>query len=107
MPPSELIEALNQLELALGINAPIGATELPPELRYFRVIAEVRKRLCPQLTLITDLSKTSQGEIVTVLTDTLIALIGNFPVPIATLAKHLAAMGIEEFCKDQSKLLKQ
>lgn len=107
MSSQELLDALAEIEQALELQPPIGAAELPPELRYFRVLAILRDHICPAVSAIVDFSKKSEGEIITILIDVLVTFLSNLPVPVATVSKHIAALGVERFCSDPSNLLKK
>jgi hypothetical protein len=102
----DLIDALEQIERELHISPPIGATGIPPEIRYFRVLTRLREMICPKALELVDRSKKSGGEIVSIIIDCLISSLGGVPLPIATLSKHIAAVGLERFCADQNSILK-
>jgi hypothetical protein len=101
----EVAEALEQIERELQFPPPIGATEIPPGIRYFRVLATLRERICPKAREVADLSKKSEGEVVAILIDCLISSLGGIPLPVATLSKHIAAIGVERFCADPNTIL--
>ena len=105
MSNQELIDALTEIEQFLELQPPIGAAELPPEIRYFRVLRIIRDHVCPAVSAIVDFSKKSEGEIVTILVDILITFMSSLPVPVATVSKHIAALGVDRFCSDPSSLL--
>lgn len=105
MPDSELLMALVEIEQAMQIQPPIGAAELPPKLRFFRVLAFLQQQICPKAEELVDLANKPEGEIVIAITDCLIATLGQIPVPITTVAKHLAKIGVKKFCEDQTALL--
>lgn len=106
MSNQELLDALSEIEQALELQPPIGAAELPPELRYFRILEFLRERICPAISTIVDFSKKPQGEIVSILIDILISQLSNVPIPVATVAKYIAILGVERFCSNPSNLLK-
>lgn len=102
---TEVAEALEQIERELQMHPPIGATDIPPEIRYFRVLTTLREKICPKAREVVDLSKKSEGEITSIIFDCLISSLGGIPLPVATLSKHIAAVGVERFCTDQNALL--
>jgi hypothetical protein len=101
----ELAEALEQIERELHLHPPIGATEIPPGIRYFRVLTRLREMICPKAREVVELSKKSEGEVVSIIIDCLISSLSHIPLPVATLSKHVAAVGVERFCADQNALL--
>ena len=105
MAEHELLEALVEIEQVLQIQPPIGAAELPPELRFFRVLGFLREQLCPKVETMIGLSNKPEGEIATVIADCLISSFGQIPLPVATVSKHLAKIGVTRFCTDQNTLL--
>jgi len=105
MPNQDLVEALDEIEQLLHIQPPIGAAELPPGVRYFRVLAALRDRLCPGISTTLEALKTPTGEIATVIADCLLSSMSQLPVPVATVARHVAALGVDKFCSDPSELV--
>lgn len=105
MAERETLDALVEFERVLQIQPPIGAAELPPELRFFRVLGILREHLCPKTETIINLASTSEGEVATVIADCLISSFGQIPLPVATISKHLAKIGIKKFCTDQNTLV--
>lgn len=105
MPDSELLTALIEIEQVMQLQPPIGASELPPKLRFFRVLALLQQQICPKASELVDLANKPEGEIVIAIADCLIATLGQIPIPVTTVAKHVAKIGVKKFCKDQTALL--
>jgi hypothetical protein len=97
--------ALIQLEEALDIGQPIGASELPDEIRFFRVLSSLRDILCPRLGLFVKAADTDAGDLAAIIADTIVSAVGKFPIPAATISKRIAAMGFDRFCEDPNELL--
>ncbi|MBI0398015.1 hypothetical protein [Cyclobacterium marinum] len=102
---NELIKALLNIEKELKIVPPMGAADLPKELRFRRVILELQKRICPQIDRILKRMKSEEVSLTTLIIDVLTASLSNIPIPIATIAKHVAAIGIVKFCKNPEEII--
>jgi hypothetical protein len=105
MADSEVREALLELEAGFGFDRPIGAAELPDQVRFFRVLAKLRDTLCPKLQSFARAADTKASDLVSVVSDTILATVGHFPVPAVTIGKHIVNIGIDQFCADPTTLL--
>lgn len=105
MTAADLREALIDIEEALDIGRPVGAAELPDEVRFFRVLISLRNILCPRLTRIVQVADSESGDLAAVVADCIVSAVGNVPVPAATVAKHLLLIGFERFCSNPTELL--
>jgi hypothetical protein len=97
--------ALIQLEEALDIGQPVGASELPDEIRFFRVLSFLRDILCPRLGAFVKAADTDAGDLAAIITDTIVSAVGKFPIPAATISTRIAAIGFDRFCDDPNELL--
>jgi hypothetical protein len=102
---TDLRDALIQLETAMGIGRPIGAAELPDEIRFFRVLTALRDILCPRVSQLVLAADTTTGDLATIVADVIVMAVGRVPVPATTIAKHIAEIGVERFCKTPAALL--
>lgn len=103
----DIRDALRQIEKALEIAPPIGAAELPDEVRFFRVLSSLRDALCPQMGYLVESAESRAGELATLISDCIVSMIGHFPIPAFTIAKQIAGMGFERFCEKPVELLKE
>lgn len=94
-----------QLEEALDIGQPVGASELPDEIRFFRVLSFLRDILCPRLGAFVKAADTDAGDLAAIITDTIVSAVGKFPIPAATISTRIAAIGFDRFCDDPNELL--
>jgi hypothetical protein len=102
---ADLRDALVQLENAMGIGQPIGAAELPDAIRFLRVLNALRDILCPRVSQLVRAADTTEGDLVTILADVIVVAVGRVPVPATTIAKHVAGIGVERFCKTPAALV--
>ena len=101
----DIREALAAVEDAMGIGRPIGAAELPDQIRFFRVLTSLRDLLCPRVGQLVKASDTKTGDLVAIVTDCIISAVGNIPIPAATVAKHVVAIGFDRFCADPAAVV--
>jgi hypothetical protein len=105
MATEDLRDALIQLEEAMGIGEPIGAAQLPDGVRFFRVLTSLRDILCPQVGRFAGAADTKVGDLVAILADTIVTTVGKVPLPAATVAKYIVAIGFERFCVSPTALV--
>ena len=101
----ELDEALLQIENALNIAPPLGATELPRTARFRVVLLELKSRICPKRVEIKARLQSDGGELTAIIVDTLITALSQIPLPLATVAKRIGTIGLDRFCEQPAKLL--
>jgi hypothetical protein len=101
----ELNEALLQIESALNIAPPLGATELPRHARFRAVLLELKSRICPKRAEIKARMESDGGELAVIIVDTLITALSQIPLPVATVAKRISTIGLDRFCDQPSQLL--
>lgn len=104
-PELTIKEALASLEEELNITLPIGATNLPPAIRFRSVLMYLKERLCPHKVQIRAHVDSDGSELATVIADTLLSALASIPLPVATVAKRLAMIGLDRFCDEPESLL--
>lgn len=101
----ELIAALEAFESEMRIPQPRGANNLPPRVRYRAILALLRNRLCPHLSKSTDILKLEQATLIAAISDAILLYVATLEVPAISIARSIAIVGIENFCKDPSSIL--
>lgn len=101
----DLPSALEALETSVGMKAPFGADRLPPESRYSQIILFLRDIICPKATEILARLKKEGTTLVTIISDILLATFSGTPIPVTTVAKSIAIVGVERFCTDPTAIL--
>ena len=98
-------EALTAIESELGISPPIGSSELPPPSRFRSVLIELKSRICPKADSIRGRLKTDEADLASIVADTIISGLTQIPLPVATVSKKIAAIGLERFCSEPASIL--
>lgn len=101
----EIDEALVQIEREVGIRPPIGASELPLAARFRAVLLDLKSRLCSRRDAIRERMDSDGSELATVIADTLLSSLSQVPLPVATVSKRIAAIGLDRFCRQPTSLV--
>lgn len=104
-PQTELHDALIAVERALGLTPPIGLDRLPPSGRFRAVLVELRSRICSRREEIRARLASDGGELAAVVADVLISSLTQLALPVATVSRRIASMGLDRFCEQPAALL--
>lgn len=104
---AEVFEALVQIESELKISPPIGASEFPLSARFRAVLLVLKASVCPHREVIRARLESEGVELATVIADTLISSLSAIPLPVATVSKRVAVIGLDKFCEQPASLLEE
>ena len=104
---STIYEALTVIESELGISPPIGSTELPPPSRFRSVLIELKSRVCPKVDSIRSRLEADEADLASIVADTIITGLTQIPLPVTTVSKKIAAIGLERFCTEPASILEE
>lgn len=104
---SELLDALLELEKEWGISPPLGANELPPAARFREILMELKARVCPNREAIKKQMNSDAADLGSIVADVIISGLTQVPLPLTKVARRIAAITLDRFCKDPATLLQQ
>lgn len=101
----ELASALEAIEREVGLDAPLGASNLPPRARFRTILTLLRDKLCPQLGEVKRVLNTEKASLGSAVADLVIVSVAKLEAPAATIGRSIAIVGIDTFCKDPASIL--
>lgn len=102
----ELEEALIELEGKLGIEAPLGADELPPPRRFAAVVIALRDKVCPAYEKIRAAFKGDEADLLVQLANIIVAAFDVATGAAMTIARTIVLIGMKRFCSTPTAIVR-
>lgn len=91
---------LELFEFIAGNPGGFGSSPLKRSARIEAAICYLKNIICPQKEKLLARSDSAGGNLVVIISDTIASAIGSLPLPIATISRELARIGLDRFCKN-------